>query len=121
LVSRYGLQYHATLKTKTKNLGVEFLERPGKSVLAAGAGEVVYVNGIPGYGRGVIIYNGSGIYTIYGNLSEIKVKEGDKVKGCQGIARIPFSGSKMNQRVYFEVRKEKQSLDPVKWLKSMIH
>jgi len=75
---------------------------------------------IPGYGKGVIIYNGSGFYTIYGNLSSIKVKVGDKISGCRDIAVIPAGSGKLQRKVYFEVRKERTPLDPVNWLKTMI-
>ncbi|MFC1585798.1 murein hydrolase activator EnvC family protein [Fibrobacterota bacterium] len=117
LVSRFGLQYHSTLKTSTKNLGVEYLGVPGESVLSAASGEVVYVDEIPGYGRGIIIYNGSGYYTIYGNLSSISVKVGDKITGCREIAVVPSQGGKLQRKIYFEVRKERNPLNPVNWLK----
>ena len=35
VVSRYGLQYHSTLKTTTKNLGIEIQGRAGGPVRAA--------------------------------------------------------------------------------------
>ena len=121
LVSKYGKQYHSTLKTMTKNLGVEYMGKAGTFVKAAASGEVVYVDDIPGYGKGVIIYNGSGYYNIYGNLKNIKVRVGDVLKGCREIAVIPSSKVKKNRQIYFEVRKNRNSLDPVKWLKKMIN
>jgi len=121
LVSRFGIQYHKTLRTSTKNLGVEYMGSSGEPVLSAAPGEVVYVDQIPGYGRGIIVYNGSGYYNIYGNLGIIKVKQGEKISGCQEIAEIPLNSSKVKRKVYFEVRKERSPLNPVKWLKSMIN
>ncbi|MBF0429744.1 MAG: peptidoglycan DD-metalloendopeptidase family protein [Fibrobacteria bacterium] len=121
IVSMFGLHYHSKLKTSTRNLGVEYLGDAGSAVLSAAEGEVVYEGNIPGYGKGLIIYNGSGYYNIYGNLHNIKVKSGDKVKGCREIARVPRDISSSRRNVYFEVRKEKDPVDPVKWLKSMIN
>jgi septal ring factor EnvC (AmiA/AmiB activator) len=121
IVSRFGIQYHATLKTSTKNLGIEYLGEAGESVRAAAGGEVVYVDKIPGYGKGVIIYIGSGYYNIYGNLSSITVGVGDKIKGCREIAVIPATKGKIKRKIYFEVRKERTPLDPVQWLKTMIN
>jgi septal ring factor EnvC (AmiA/AmiB activator) len=120
LVSRYGLQYHKTLRTTTRNLGVEYLGEPGAAVLSAASGKVLYVDDIPGYGKGIIVYNGSGYYNIYGNLHSIKVRVGDKIEGCREIAEIPFSEEKLKRRIYFEVRKERAPVNPVKWLKTMI-
>jgi len=116
-LTKFGLQYHETLKTTTKNLGIEVEGQEGESVKSALAGEVVFVDRLPGYGQGVIVYNGSGYYTIYGNLQQIKVKTGDKVGSCQDIAFIPNPAEISDQKIYFEVRKERESLDPLNWLK----
>lgn len=112
IVSKYGMQYHATLKTSTRNLGIEIEGAAGASVRAAVSGEVALITRIPGYGQGVILDNGSGIFTIYANLSGIRVRTGDKVKTCQDIAEVaPEPG-----RVYFEVRQGTKTLDPAQWL-----
>ncbi len=114
VVSKYGLQYHATLKTTTKNLGIEIRGKSGTSVRAAVSGEVALITRIPGYGMGVILDNGSDFFTIYANLSGIRVRQGDKVKTCQDIASVSMESG----RVYFEVRKGTKTLDPVDWLRS---
>jgi len=114
IVSKYGLQYHATLKTTTKNLGIEIKGAPGASVHAAVSGEVALISRIPGYGMGVILDNGSDVYTIYANLAGIRVRQGDKIKTCQELGRVSTEAG----RVYFEVRKGTKTLDPADWLRS---
>lgn len=114
VVSKYGLQYHATLKTTTKNLGIEIRGKSGTPVRAAVSGEVALITRIPGYGMGVILDNGSDFFTIYANLAGIKVRQGDKVKTCQDIASVSVETG----QVYFEVRKGTRTLDPAEWLKS---
>jgi len=114
VVSKYGLQYHSTLKTTTKNLGIEIGGKPGASVRAAVSGEVALITRIPGYGMGVILDNGSEFFTIYANLSGIRVRQGDKVRTCQDLGAVSVEAG----RVYFEVRKGTRTLDPVNWLKS---
>jgi murein hydrolase activator len=114
VVSRYGLQYHSTLKTTTKNLGIEIRGRPGAPVRAAVSGEVALVTRLPGYGMGIILDNGSEYFTIYANLAGIKVRPGDKVRTCEEIAAVSSDPS----RVYFEVRKGTKTLDPSAWLRS---
>jgi septal ring factor EnvC (AmiA/AmiB activator) len=113
VVSKYGLQYHATLGTSTKNLGIEIEGADGAPVRAAVSGEVAMITTIPGYGRGVILDNGSGYFTIYANLSGIRVSVGDAVKTCQEMA----SQASNPGRVYFEVRQGTRTLDPEAWLK----
>jgi septal ring factor EnvC (AmiA/AmiB activator) len=114
VVSKYGLQFHSTLKTTTKNLGIEIQGRSGAPVRAAVSGEVALITRIPGYGMGVILDNGSDFFTIYANLAGIKVRPGDKVRTCQELASVSTETS----RVYFEVRKATRTLDPVEWLHS---
>jgi septal ring factor EnvC (AmiA/AmiB activator) len=113
VVSRYGLQYHATLKTSTKNLGIEIDGSSGAPVKAAVSGEVAMITTIPGYGRGVILDNGSGYFTIYANLSGIRVSVGETVKTCQEMATLSSDPG----RLYFEVRQGTRTLDPETWLK----
>jgi septal ring factor EnvC (AmiA/AmiB activator) len=113
IVSQYGMQYHATLKTSTRNLGIEIDGAKGATVRAAVSGEVALITRIPGYGQGVILDNGSGYFTIYANLSGIRVRTGDKVKTCEDIAQVASEPG----RVYFEVRKGTKTLDPTQWLK----
>jgi murein hydrolase activator len=114
VVSKYGLQYHSTLKTTTKNLGIEIRGQPGTAVRAAVSGEVALITRIPGYGMGVILDNGSDIFTIYANLAGIKARQGDKVRTCQELGTVSVEAG----RVYFEVRKGTKTLDPSAWLKS---
>lgn len=114
VVSKYGLQFHSTLKTTTKNLGIEIQGKSGMPVRAAVSGEVALITRIPGYGMGVILDNGSDVFTIYANLAGIRVRPGDKVRTCEEIASVSTETS----RVYFEVRKATRTLDPVEWLHS---
>jgi septal ring factor EnvC (AmiA/AmiB activator) len=113
VVSSYGLQYHATLGTTTRNLGIEIQSRGGAPVRSAVAGEVALITTIPGYGLGIILDNGSGYFTLYANLSGIRVALGEKVTACQEIASVAARPG----RVYFEVRQGTRTLDPVAWLK----
>ncbi len=113
VVSRYGMQYHASLGISTRNLGIEMEAAPGTPVRAAVSGEVALITRIPGYGPGVILDNGSGYFTIYANLGAIRVRLGERVKTCQEIAAVASDAA----NVYFEVRQGTRTLDPTAWLK----
>lgn len=114
VVSRYGLQNHATLGTSTRNLGIEIEGAAGAGVRAAVSGEVAMVTAIPGYGPGIILDNGSGYFTIYANLAGIRVGVGDVVNTCQEMATLAARPGTL----YFEVRRGTKTLDPEAWLKS---
>lgn len=114
VVSRYGLQNHATLGTSTRNLGIEIEASAGTGVRAAVTGEVAMVTAIPGYGPGIILDNGSGYFTIYANLAGIKVGVGDVVNTCQEMATLASNPGTL----YFEVRRGTKTQDPEAWLRS---
>lgn len=114
VVSRYGLQNHATLGTSTRNLGIEIQGAAGAAVKAAVTGEVAMVTAIPGYGNGIILDNGSGYFTIYANLAGIRVGVGDVVNTCQEMATLAAQPGTL----YFEVRRGTKTLDPEAWLRS---
>jgi|GEM_PF-1700706 len=113
VVSKYGLQNHATLGTSTKNLGIEIEGAAGAGVRAAVTGEVAMVTAIPGYGPGIILDNGSGYFTIYANLAGIKVGVGDVVNTCQEMATLAARPGTL----YFEVRRGTKTQDPEAWLR----
>ena len=56
--------------------------------------------------------------TVYAGLASINVKTGDTVKGGQAIGTI-FSDIEDENRtlLHFEIRKERQELNPELWLK----
>ena len=113
VVSRYGLQHHATLGTSTRNLGIEIEGAAGTGVRAAVSGEVAMVTAIPGYGPGIILDNGSGYFTIYANLAGIRVGVGDVVNTCQEMGTLAARPGTL----YFEVRRGTKTLDPEAWLR----
>ena len=56
------------------------------------------------------------IVTAYADNSELEVKEGDAIKRGQIIAKAGDSGAAKSPRLHFELRKDGQPVDPVKYL-----
>ena len=67
--------------------------------------------------RMVIIDHGERYYTIYGHLSEILKKTGDEIRRGEILGRVGDSDSVAGSRLYFELRKDGHSLDPIPWFK----
>lgn len=118
IISKYGRQRHAVLKTVTRNLGIEIRGRKTSAVKAAAPGTVAMVTEIQGHGTGVIIDHGDANYTVYGHLENIKIKEGDKVKRCQEFANPGDDDSMNGVKLYFQVSEGVKTVDPLKWLKN---
>jgi len=97
------------------NVGVGIGTPRGSPVYAAAGGVVSLVHWLPGYGTVVIIDHGSGIRTVYANLSKAYVVEGQVVRQGEEIGE---SGSSVDgEYVHFEVWNGTQSIDPRKFLR----
>ncbi|MCP3929415.1 MAG: peptidoglycan DD-metalloendopeptidase family protein [Bacteroidetes bacterium] len=109
---RFGTQSHPTLKgIQIVNNGVDIRTGKNADVKSVFEGKVAGTQYIPGYENMVIIRHGQ-YYTVYSNLEEIFVKRGDAIKRRQTIGRV--NGEKAE--VHFEVWREKQRLNPLKWI-----
>jgi murein DD-endopeptidase MepM/ murein hydrolase activator NlpD len=68
------------------------------------------------YGKLVVIRHDKGFVTVYADNSELEVKEGDKVRRGQIIAKSGQSGEAPSPRLRFELRKDGLAIDPIKYL-----
>ncbi|MDR1759540.1 MAG: peptidoglycan DD-metalloendopeptidase family protein [Fibrobacter sp.] len=116
VISRYGLQEHAVLHIRTKNIGVEIRGKRGQAVKAAAKGTVVMVEEIDGRGPSVFIQHAGGVYSAYGHLSSIRVKEGDEVRNCEEIGVVGDVASLNGVKLYFQVSEGTRPIDPLQWL-----
>jgi lipoprotein NlpD len=102
----------------TASKGVDIAGRVGDPVFASAAGRVVYSGeGIPAYGKLVIIRHNSTYLSAYAHNSQILVKEGQNVARGQKIAEVGTSGAK-EAKLHFEIRRLGKPVDPLAYLPS---
>jgi septal ring factor EnvC (AmiA/AmiB activator) len=109
-----------------KRLGPE-RQKPQKGIFIEGApdaavkaiypGRVDFSGRLKGYGEVIIINHGSRFFTISAHLSQRKKKEGDVLEEGEAIGLVGRNESSRGGRLYFEIRKAGENLDPLKWLK----
>jgi murein hydrolase activator len=116
IAAKFGEQVHPVLKTVTENTGVDITVQPGSPVYAVAEGDVAYIYWMPAYGNIVLLYHHDGYRTVYANLSDILVRENDRVKAGDVIARSGESIS--GATVHFEVWKDREKQDPELWLRA---
>ena len=92
--------------------GIDFPWPTGTTVLSAGAGKVVYVGQINGYGNVIDIDHGGGIVTRYGHLSAFLINQGAIVTTGTPIARVGSTGRSTGPHLHFEVRRNDAPVDP---------
>ena len=99
--------------------GIEIGAVEGTPVLAVHPGTVDYADAFTGFGNLVIIDHGSKYYSLYGYLGSAGVQRGDHVDAGTELGRVgtPPTGP---PALYFELRVDGRSIDPVQWLKSRL-
>lgn len=116
VVSKFGEHEHPVLKNVlVKSNGIDIQTIGSEDVLAVHPGEVSRVISIPGYNNAVIIRHGT-FLTVYANLRDVKVKQGQKVGSGEFLGRVFKENNDAGGILHFEIWNESQKLDPSKWL-----
>ncbi len=113
----FGENPHPVLKgVFIRNDGIDISTTEGSYIRSVFDGDVTRVFVIPGAHKTVIIRHGNYL-SVYSNLSEVFVKQGDKVKTKQTIGKIFTDKDDENKSVLqFQIWKENQKLNPQDWL-----
>ena len=116
IVSHYG-QYavEGLRNVKLDNKGIDIQGRPGAQARAIFDGKVAAVFLVNGLFN-ILIRHGNYI-SVYCNLSSASVKQGDNVTTKQTLGEIFSDGADGGRTVlHFQLRKEKEKLNPEPWL-----
>lgn len=115
----FGENPHPVLKgVFVRNDGIDISTTEGSYIRSIFDGTVTRVFVIPGAHTTVIIRHGNYL-SVYSNLSEVFVKQGDKVSTKQMIGKIYTDKEEEGKSVLqFQIWKENQKLNPQEWLAS---
>lgn len=96
--------------------GVDFAGPTGSRVIAVGPGVVTYSGWKQGYGNVVEITHPTGYVTRYGHNSRNLVQVGRSVQKNDAIAVIGSTGRSTGTHVHFEVLRDGNVLNPMRYL-----
>jgi len=113
----FGKFKHPEFAAEIIRKGIDIDAPAGEAIRAVEKGRVVYAKSFMGYGNMVIVDHGERYYTIYGHLAEILKKNGDPVRRGEVLGRVGESDANGGPKLYFEMRKDGRSVDPLAWLK----
>jgi len=116
IVREFGRKKHAEFNAVTYSSGIEIAASEGTPVRAADAGRVVHSDWITGYGRVMIVDHGSGMFTLYGHLQDIRASRDTEVKKGMVIGTVGSTGSLGAPSLYFEVRIRGRAMNPARYL-----
>ena len=112
LISKYGKS-----KEGFYNDGINIDSKKGTKVISSQAGKVIYCgNEIPGYGNLILIKHSKNWITAYAHLNEVFTEKGKKVSKGQIIGSVGNTGNVRSPQLHFEIRKGKESVNPLKLL-----
>ncbi|MBI3123607.1 MAG: peptidoglycan DD-metalloendopeptidase family protein [Ignavibacteriales bacterium] len=114
IVRKFGENKNERLKTVTLNYGIDIGVGASQNVLSVAEGIVSAIDWIPGYGSIVIVTHRDDFRTVYGHVTGIAVKEGDRIKAGSTIGKV--SESLEGNIVHFEIWNERNYQNPEIWL-----
>lgn len=96
--------------------GVDFAAPPGSRVVSTGPGAVSFAGYKSGYGYVVEVTHPTGDITRYGHNSRNLVRQGQTIAKGQAIAIIGSTGRSTGNHVHFEVERDGNRLNPMRYL-----
>lgn len=110
LYGRYGV------RDGRRHDGIDIAAPEGTPVLAAAAGTVIYAGEQAGYGAIAILKHEGGLVTLYAHNARLLVREGDRVKRGEPVARVGQTGKTTGPHLHFEVRDGTRPRNPLLFL-----
>jgi murein DD-endopeptidase MepM/ murein hydrolase activator NlpD len=119
VMARYGDRreyiFDGRSVSRSVHLGYDLASVSHARVEAANAGIVKFAGELGIYGNTVIVDHGLGLMSLYGHLSEFLVKEGDKVKKGDIIARTGSTGLAGGDHLHFGIIVNGIEVSPIYW------
>ena len=112
----FGKYKHPEFGAEIVRKGIDIEAPAGEAIKAVERGRVIYASAFSGYGNMVIVDHGGRYYSIYGHLGEMMKKNGDELRRGEVLGRVGAGDSPAGAKLYFEMRKDGHSVDPLAWL-----
>lgn len=104
---------HPVLKTVRPHLGVDYAAPTGTPVQASADGVVVLAGWKGGLGKAVQIRHANGYQSLYGHLSRIEVRRGQRVSQGQAIGRVGSTGLATGPHLDYRMLKNGAFVNPL--------
>lgn len=97
--------------------GLDFSGPVGEPILATAEGVVIQAENGGGYGLHVRLDHGFGYETLYGHMSDIQVKIGDRVKRGDIIGYLGNTGRSSGPHLHYSIYRHGEAVNPRYYLK----
>jgi murein hydrolase activator len=116
VLSLYGQPTKNRMGIESISNGIVIEAHDGTKVKAIFDGTIHYVGYLRGYGNTIIIDHGFHYYTVLSRVENILKKEGDTVTTGEKIAVMGETATLIEEGLYFEIRHDTETVDPLLWL-----
>lgn len=111
--SNFGYRYNPFGGGGTEShFGIDFRGNIGDPVKSTAEGVVSFAGVRGGYGNCIIIAHANSFETLFGHLSRILVKEGEKIKAGQKIGLIGSTGRSTGPHLHYEIIRNGVKINP---------
>jgi murein DD-endopeptidase MepM/ murein hydrolase activator NlpD len=105
---------HPVLSIRRPHLGVDYAAPAGTPVSAAASGTVVLAGWLGDYGRTVRIRHANGYETLYGHLSRLDVRAGQRVLQGDRVGAVGSSGLATGPHLDYRMTRDGRFVDPLR-------
>ena len=112
---RRSYYYHGEKVDQQTHLGFDLASLARSPAEAANGGEVVFADYLGIYGNCVILDHGLGLFSLYGHLSRIDVKNGQSVSKGQTLGRTGTTGLAVGDHLHFSILLRGVQVNPLEW------
>ena len=114
VIQRFGQALH---EGRLRSRGMLFAADEGSEIIAVSHGRVAFAEWLPNYGLVLIMEHGGGYLSLYGHTREIYRDVGEWVAPGEVIASVGDSGGRESPALYFEIRADRDPVDPAPWFR----
>jgi len=107
--------YQGKAVDQQTHLGEDLASLVNSQVHASNNGVVVYAGPLGIYGNTVILDHGLGVYSSYSHMSQIDVKEGDRLEKGAVLGRTGTTGLAAGDHLHFAVNLQGEFVNPLEW------
>jgi len=112
VASGFGVRIDPIYRRPKMHQGMDFTAPIGTHIFATGGGQVVQAGWQQGYGNAVKINHGFGYETLYGHMSKINVRVGQRLTRGDVIGLVGSTGKSTGPHLHYEVRYQGKPVNP---------
>lgn len=116
MTSGFGLRVSPFTEKISMHTGIDIAARPDTPVVASAGGRIAYEGYDGGLGKSIRIDHGYGLQSVYGHLSKINVKIGQRIKRGTTIGLVGNTGLSTGPHLHYEVIQNEKPVNPLRYI-----